>query len=435
MSQKKILLLVTQDHGGAGEGILKIARLLDREGHKVALLVKNKTKIDNFIFEYNHKKTPITGLYNFLSNKITKKIIKYKNKYSKIELNEDYYFFSSDEKSININTSALYDLIGFTPEFVFSGWTAGFLNSSDLLLIQKSSNAVIHNISVDMNHFTGGCHYAWDCRGFTDGCDTNCPAILTKTHKKLAEKNFNLKFKNAKSGNFKIICGSGWTLKQAQNSKIYKNQNYFPNINSLIDTNVMKLDDKNVAKKHFGLEKDKFYILMGCQNGNEKRKGFEYLLKSLNIFYKELSREEIEKIIVLIVSKNQVNSFNEIPFNKKHLDFVDDYSKLSLLYQAVNVFVNSSIEDSGPMMVSESLSCGTPVVGFDMGVVNNMVINGYNGYKAELFNSNDLAIGIKTIFDLTSSEYKSYSINSINQIKEFSSFEYGMQVFNKILNE
>ncbi len=174
---------------------------------------------------------------------------------------------------------------------------------------------------------------------------------------------------------------------------------------------------------------------MGCQNGNEKRKGFEYLLKSLNIFYKELSREEIEKIIVLIVSKNQVNSFNEIPFNKKHLDFVDDYSKLSLLYQAVNVFVNSSIEDSGPMMVSESLSCGTPVVGFDMGVVNNMVINGYNGYKAELFNSNDLAIGIKTIFDLTSSEYKSYSINSINQIKEFSSFEYGMQVFNKILNE
>ena len=63
-----------------------------------------------------------------------------------------------------------------------------------------------------------------------------------------------------------------------------------------------------------------------------------------------------------------------------------------------------------------------PVVGFDMGVVNNMVINGYNGYKAELKNSNDLALGIKIILELSKQEYQRYSDNSVKQVEEFSSF-------------
>jgi glycosyltransferase involved in cell wall biosynthesis len=127
-------------------------------------------------------------------------------------------------------------------------------------------------------------------------------------------------------------------------------------------------------------------------------------------------------------------SFSEIPFAKKQVDYIKDYRLLSLLYQASDVFVNSSIEDSGPMMVSEALACGTPVVGFDMGVVTNMVINDYNGYKAILKDSNDLSIGIEKIFKLSEVDYQKYSDNAVKQVEEFSSMEYLKILLNDILN-
>jgi glycosyltransferase involved in cell wall biosynthesis len=73
------------------------------------------------------------------------------------------------------------------------------------------------------------------------------------------------------------------------------------------------------------------------------------------------------------------------------------------------------------MMVSEALACGTPVVGFDMGVVTNMVINNYNGYKAILKDSNDLSIGIEKICKLSEVDYQKYSDNAVKQVEEFSS--------------
>ena len=86
------------------------------------------------------------------------------------------------------------------------------------------------------------------------------------------------------------------------------------------------------------------------------------------------------------------------------------------------------------MMVSEALACGTPVVGFDMGVVNNMVINDYNGYKAILKDSQDLAKGIYTIFNLNSEEYKVYSENAVRQVEEFSSMAHAKKVFDRIMD-
>jgi glycosyltransferase involved in cell wall biosynthesis len=222
-------------------------------------------------------------------------------------------------------------------------------------------------------------------------------------------------------GNFKIIAGSGWTLDQAKKSKIYKNQEEFININSLIDISILNNKSRVYAKEIFNLEKDKFYILMGCQYANDPRKGFEYLLESLQILEKKLTKEEKDSIEVLIVSRTVSESFSEIPFAKKHIDYIKDYRLLSLLYQASDVFINSSIEDSGPMMVSEALACGTPVVGFDMGVVTNMVINDYNGYKAILKDSNDLSIGIEKIFKLSEVDYQKYSDNAVKQVEEFSS--------------
>ncbi len=427
--KNKILLLSTSDNNGAYEAIYRLGKHFFLSGYHVKMLVKTKTKSDSFIIIYSDvtKTYKRKSVFQRFIIKIKKEFFK-KKVAEKVNFHVDYDFISTDETSVNVSVSNILNLIGFTPDMIFSGMTDGFMNSTDLFHLQQISQAQVYNIAVDMNHFTGGCHYAWDCKGYIEGCSTECPAIKSKIGKEIPKNNFETKLKNAKLGNFKIIAGSGWTKQQASESKIYMNQFDIPNINSLVDTNVLNDKCRSFAKQVFNLEEDKFYILMGCQYVNAKRKGFEYLVKALDILFNELEDKERDKIRVIIVSKENTSGFENILFKKQFISFINDYRLLSLLYQATDVFVNSSIEDAGPMMVSEALACGTPVVGFDMGVVNNMVISGYNGYKAKLKDSEDLANGIMKIFQLSSENYKTYSSNAVKQVEMYSTLDYAEKV-------
>lgn len=428
---KKVLLLSTGDTNGAYEAIYKLSLIFINQGCNVVMLVKKKEKSDSFIKEYKYP----TKINKSIIFRIVSKIKRrwFVDKAPKIIFDTKYNFLSKDEFTNTISPKIVVEKIGFKPDIIITGMTSGFINSTDLLNLFYFTNAQIYNTTVDMNHFTGGCHYAWECKGYINGCDSNCPAIVSENGKNLAKINFEKKLDNARKGKFKIISGSGWTLKQAKESFIYKNQDTFLNTNSIIDVNLFNSDNRAFAKKIFNLNSDKFYILMGCQNANDPRKGFEYLLDALRILKTRLDNSQIEKIEVLVVSKNISDEFSQIAFAKKHIDYIKDYRLLSFLYQAADVFVNSSIEDAGPMMVSEALACGTPVVGFDMGVVTNMVVNDYNGYKAVLKDSNDLSNGIFKIFNLSDEEYATYSMNSVKQVKEYSSFEYVTQELSAIL--
>lgn len=429
--KKNILLISTGDVNGAYEAIYRLAKHLYLQGHHVKMLVKSKTKSDDFVVVYNDLDSNKKNVFVRIFLKIIRKIkIKYKKK--SIKFDPEYNFISKDETSKNVSAGKIVRLIGFSPDIIYTGMTDGFMNSTDLLHLQQLTKAQVYNITVDMNHFTGGCHYAWDCKGYIDGCTTSCPAVVSKKGKKIPKINFETKLKNAKLGNFKIIAGSGWTLKQAQESKIYKNQIIIYSVNSLIDTTLFNNKNRDIAKRIFNLNSQKFYILTGSQTAKAKRKGFEYLVEALQILEKEITEDEKNKIEILVVSRKNHDAFNTITFQKQFIDYINDYRLLSLLYQATDVFINPSIEDSGPMMVSEALACGTPVVGFDMGVVNNMVVNGFNGYKAKLKESSDLAKGIIQIFNLTKEEYNVYSKNAYQSVLEYSSMDYANKIFDEI---
>lgn len=426
----KILLISTGDTNGAYEYLFRLGKLFNSKGHQVKLLVKTKLKYDEFIVCYSSNRTvfdlikkTIFKLKSFLQNIFI---------YRKNGFVDDYFFLSKNEKSQNIKPERVVEIIGFVPDFIYSGMTDNFINSKDLLSLQQLTQAKVFNIAVDMNHFTGGCHYAWDCDGYINGCSSKCPAVINNFLRKIPQQNFDLKIKNVNAGKFNILTGSGWTLKQAKDSKIYKNQNIFYNINSLIDVNIFNPLNRDIAKRIFNLSEEKFYILMGCQNSKDRRKGFEYLVESLKILSTKLNSTQFHKIEVLIVSRGFSKSYDEIPFAKRQIDYINDYRLLSLLYQASSVFVNSSIEDSGPLMVSESLACGTPVVGFDMGIVNNLVISNFNGYKAKLKDEVDLSTGIFKIFNLPNSDFKVYSNNAFQTIRNYSSLESAMNIFNQI---
>lgn len=435
MNRKNVLILSTGDVNGAYEAAYKVAHIIKNMGHNVVMCVKHKTKNENFIKPYRHslssaKPNLMMRIVNKIRNKISpvhpSKVISTDSKYS---------FFSKNESSENIHVESMLKTAGFTPDFIFTGMTVDFLNSTDLLNIYSATKAKIYNITVDMNHFTGGCHYSWGCEGYIKGCDEYCPAITKEDEKITAKNNFEKKYENAQKGNFQIIAGSGLTLLQAQHSKIYKSQKTIYNINSLIDTKLLNRKNRSIAKKVFSLSHDSFYILTGAQNMEDPRKGFSYLLQALEMLDRELPLKKKEKIVLLVVSNSVNEEFNSVTFKKQKIDYIKDYRLLSLLYQAADLFINSSIEDSGPMMVSEALACGTPVVGFDTGILMNMVIDDYNGYKAPVTDSRKLADGIRKVFELNKDAFENFSTNAVKQVEEFSSYEYAEEIFKQILEQ
>ncbi len=425
-SKKKILLLSTGDVNGGYEAIYRIACFLKEAGYEVAMVVKTKNQRNPIVFQY-----PNQSLVKRVIIKLKEKFL-FSNKRTHIK-----YLFLADENEKNQYTSGkdILSIIPFMPDLVISGMTNGFTNTRTLVEIYEKTKAKIFLVTIDMSPLTGGCHFAWDCKGYETDCN-NCPAILDEKNKNWPAHNYAIKKKNIKQANIKILAGSGWTQHQARLSGLYKHQDIIHNINSCIDTRLFNSKHRGIAKSIFGIEENCKLIFCGAQNMDDTRKGFSYFIESLEYLYNSLNEQQRSSIVILVISRKlDEETANKIPFKTHILDYVNDYRLLSLVYQATDIFVGSSIEDSGPMMVSEALACGTPVVGFDMGIVNNMVVNDYNGYKVELKNSREMAMAMKKILNLSTEAFAVFSGNATRQVELYSSSDKVLEVIDIILNE
>ena len=58
-----------------------------------------------------------------------------------------------------------------------------------------------------------------------------------------------------------------------------------------------------------------------------------------------------------------------------------------------------SLEDNLPNTVLEAMACGTPVVGFDIGGIPDMIDHRHNGYVATYRSAESLARGIEWVLE------------------------------------
>jgi glycosyltransferase involved in cell wall biosynthesis len=134
---------------------------------------------------------------------------------------------------------------------------------------------------------------------------------------------------------------------------------------------------------------------------HEERKGFQYVLDALIAL---LKREPCLKdnIHILIAGRSSATkAFLDNGIHFQELGYLNGDKKLAEAYQMSDFFVSASIEDSGPMMINESILCGTPVVSFEMGVAKDLVLTGKTGYLAKLKDVDDLALGIKYMIQIS----------------------------------
>jgi glycosyltransferase involved in cell wall biosynthesis len=322
--------------------------------------------------------------------------------------NPDYYMFGLDQANWKSKAKKIQQQLPFKPDFyiyIFDHW---FLNAKDLHEIYKNKNTPILWYMADMAPMTGGCHYTRDCKGYNKTCG-NCPGLYSKSSNDQTHQNWKFKKEYLEKTDVRMIAGSEWQYQQLMECSLYKTKQKYK-ILLPIDESLFTPGDKNSAKKSLGIPVDKKIIIFGAFSVNETRKGFTYLAEALRILKTTIENEESENIFLIIAGKFQRDLDKSFPFPNKYLGFLS-YSELSLAFQAADVYVCPSIEDSGPMMINQSIMSGTPVVSFEMGVALDLVITGETGYRAKLGDSEDLAKGIRSILKLDETSRNQMNIN------------------------
>lgn len=206
-----------------------------------------------------------------------------------------------------------------------------------------------------------------------------------------------------------IVTPSTWLKSRAENS-VLKNQDIRLIYNG-IDVAKFRRSDNLSARNDLGLPHDKKIILFLADGGKSNPfKGWSFVEKVMNHYS---SRDDI--LILCVGNHDSVNDDNYD--NVKYIQHVDSQEVLAKYYSASDLLLHSSTADNFPLVILEAMSCGLPIVAFEVGGVPEVVIHKMNGYIAEYKNSDDLIRGVEFIFDLDGQDREQMSASSIKKIE------------------
>ncbi|MBP6185089.1 MAG: glycosyltransferase [Saprospiraceae bacterium] len=305
-----------------------------------------------------------------------------------------YSFFNFSESERYVPTQQLIEKLPFTPDVIIVHFISRFLNVRNIYELQVATGAKVVYTMMDMAPLTGGCHYAWQCSGYLNNCGT-CPAISSKNPRDISYQSLAYKKQYLDQTDAHLLVCSTWSERQGQQSTLFKNK---PISRILLPVNeqLFKPGDKLTIRKNFGLPQDGLILLVGSFNLHDERKGFDALTQALEQLYEDLDDTQRGKLTIVSIGKKDIAGTHS--FKSHHLGLLRGEKALAEAYQLADVFACPSVEDAGPMMINESVLCGTPVVSFEMGVSLDLVHYPETGYRARLNDAADFAKGLKTLF-------------------------------------
>jgi glycosyltransferase involved in cell wall biosynthesis len=274
---------------------------------------------------------------------------------------------------------------------------------------QKVKRPIVWTLH-DMNPFTGGCHYSSGCIGFEKYCSL-CPQLSGTINDNHADEMLQLKersFSNISDKQMIVVTPSRWLMELSKKSRLFSRFEHVT-IHNGLNTNVFKVKNRKEIRAKFGLSDTQFVVLFVASSVKDKRKGFFLLEKTLQKLGSDFT--------LLCVGKVENKELGI-----RYFDSIDDENILSDLYNAADIFVLPSLEDNLPNTMIEALSCGTPIVGFNIGGIGEVVRYGMDGYLSDDVSENGLLSKINLIRETISTfirqEISHFAHNRFDQVKQ-----------------
>ena len=360
----KIVILNTSERtGGAAVAAGRLGKALRQAGIQVDKLIRENTWLNRFRFYWER-------LIIFLCNHLNRK---------------NLFAVSIANTGMDLSGHPLVK----DADIIHLHWiNQGFLSLKDIEEMLKLNKPIVWTMH-DMWPCTGICHHARDCEKFQMICES-CFFLKSKG-KDLSTSVFDKKLSLYKEANITFVGCSRWLSGKAKKSYLLRDKTVL-SIPNPIDTEVYHPMDQDMTRELLGLPSGKRLLLFGALNVTDKRKGIDYLIEAL----RKIEKQDVE-LVVFGQAKDDIRGLFPVPIHS--MGYLSDESKIVALYNAVDMFITSSLEENLPNTIMESMACGTPCVGFEIGGIPEMIDHKINGYVASYKDASDLANGIRWVLE------------------------------------
>jgi glycosyltransferase involved in cell wall biosynthesis len=269
---------------------------------------------------------------------------------------------------------------------------SGFFSYLALPELTKNKPAIftLH----DMWSFTGHCAYSYDCDRWQHGCG-NCPYPDIYPPIKLDNTYLEWKLKDwvYSKSNLTIVTISKWLTEQVKKSMLNRfNIHYIPNG---IDTEAYKPLNKEECRHILGISWNQKILMFGAVSLKDERKGSDLLIKSLQQLPSSLKSD----ILLLTLGEGGEKIAEMVGIKTLNLGYVSSDHLKSIAFSASDLFVFPTRADNLPLVLQESMACGTPMVSFDIGGVPDLVRHNITGYLAKPEDIQDFSNGIVQLLE------------------------------------
>lgn len=269
---------------------------------------------------------------------------------------------------------------------------SGFFSYLAMPSLTESKPAVftIH----DMWALTGHCAYSYNCDRWKNGCG-KCPNLDTYPAIQRDSTHLEWKLKNWVYSRSKltIVTLSNWLTEQAKLSMLNRFPiHYIPNG---IDTKAYQPLDPEQCRSLLGIPTGKKVLMFGAESLKNPRKGGDLLSKALQNLPESLKA----KIVLMTLGNGGEAIAEAVGIQTFNLGYVSSDRLKSIAYSAADLFIFPTRADNLPLVLQESMACGTPMVSFRIGGVPDLVRPGVTGYLAEPENAKDFCNGIMQLLE------------------------------------
>jgi glycosyltransferase involved in cell wall biosynthesis len=352
----KVLHITTSSKGGAGIAALRLHKALCDEGVLSAFLSINETiNFDNEVVKdpfFGYKKP---SLFKKIKNKIypSKKIL-FERELNKLALQMKFEIVTLPFSNYKIHDHPLFK----EADIINLHWIDGIIDYPSFF---KNCDKPIVWTFHDMNPFKGIFHYQND-----ETNNQNVASIFDSKIKQIKEASFQ----NIKKCT--IVSPSKWMLQEVTASNVFPD---FAKIEipNAIDFDVFKIQDNVLLRKEQAISDDEFVILFVSDSIENKRKGFDLLLESLN-FIKN------SDITILAIGRGIIPEIDGLKIIS--LGEINSSAKMAECFALADVFVLPSREDNLPNVMLEAFASGTPIIGFEIGGVAEHTVTNVTGILA-----------------------------------------------------
>lgn len=402
----KIVILSTFEiKGGAAIACNRLMQALQKAGVDVKLVVRDK--VTNDVNVISTGESFIKRKFDFLKFAWERFIIFIHNKFDRSNL------FTVSVANTGRNLLKLPEIQ--EADVINLHWiNQGFLSLKDICQLIDTGKPIVWTMH-DQWSYTGICHYVGNCTNYKAEC-RGCFFLKNTSKKDLSTKIFSKK-KNiySKAGKFNFVGCSKWIANCARESALVSENIMITSIPNPIDIHVYKPCSKAMARNIFNLPQDKKLILFGAVKVTDERKGLKFFIDACNELF-EHYRLVKENIGIVIFGK-EISALKDLfSFPVYGIDYLTNSQDIVMLYNSADIFVTASLEDNLPNTIMESMACGTPCVGFNVGGIPEMIDHKENGYVANYKDSKDLATGISWL--LQEADYNSLSENARKKVLE-----------------